>query len=332
MHEAGQAQPGTMAAVLGLDDEQVDVACRRADADVWVANYNAPGQVVIAGSPAGVEPATGPRQGARRQEGHAAAGVGRLPHAVHDAGPRPAAQGDRRGRPPRHRGARRLQRRRPAPPRGQGVGQPAVGPALVARCAGSSACSSWRTSASPTSSSSDPAACSPAWPSARSTGRTISVATPDDLDKLLEWVGADGATGPGAPRGRAPLRRRAPRRQPGGRRLPARRRTSTTGRTIEVGTVLGHVGDARGPLAVRRRPAELHRRRDRAGHRPSTHRLAAHQLKEGTAMPKIQPGARGAVITGWGTALPPKTLTNDDLAGDGPRHQRRVDRRAHRHP
>ena len=47
-----------MAAVLGLDDEQVDVACRRADADVWVANYNAPGQVVIAGSPEGVGAAT----------------------------------------------------------------------------------------------------------------------------------------------------------------------------------------------------------------------------------------------------------------------------------
>jgi [acyl-carrier-protein] S-malonyltransferase len=54
MHDAGIGRPGTMAAVLGLDDEQVDVACRRADADVWVANYNAPGQVVIAGSPDGV--------------------------------------------------------------------------------------------------------------------------------------------------------------------------------------------------------------------------------------------------------------------------------------
>ena len=42
MHDAGLAQPGTMAAVLGLDDDQVDVACRRADADVWVANYNRP--------------------------------------------------------------------------------------------------------------------------------------------------------------------------------------------------------------------------------------------------------------------------------------------------
>jgi len=54
MHEAGLASPGTMAAILGLDDDLVEVACRRADSDVWVANFNAPGQVVIAGSPAGV--------------------------------------------------------------------------------------------------------------------------------------------------------------------------------------------------------------------------------------------------------------------------------------
>jgi [acyl-carrier-protein] S-malonyltransferase len=54
MHEAGEAKPGTMAAVLGLDDDQVEVACRLADDDVWVANFNAPGQVVIAGSPDGV--------------------------------------------------------------------------------------------------------------------------------------------------------------------------------------------------------------------------------------------------------------------------------------
>lgn len=57
MHEAGTTSPGTMAAVLGLDDDQVEVACRLADTDVWVANFNAPGQVVIAGSPAGVESA-----------------------------------------------------------------------------------------------------------------------------------------------------------------------------------------------------------------------------------------------------------------------------------
>ena len=58
MHEAGISNPGTMAAVLGLDDDQVEIACRRADADVWVANFNAPGQVVIAGSAAGVASAS----------------------------------------------------------------------------------------------------------------------------------------------------------------------------------------------------------------------------------------------------------------------------------
>lgn len=57
MHEASQEHPGTMAAVLGLDDEQVEIACRRADHDVWVANFNAPGQVVIAGASEGVSAA-----------------------------------------------------------------------------------------------------------------------------------------------------------------------------------------------------------------------------------------------------------------------------------
>ncbi|GDX27774.1 malonyl CoA-acyl carrier protein transacylase [Actinomycetes bacterium] len=57
MHEAGLASPGTMSAILGLDDDQVEIACRRADSDVWVANFNAPGQVVIAGSVAGVSAA-----------------------------------------------------------------------------------------------------------------------------------------------------------------------------------------------------------------------------------------------------------------------------------
>lgn len=55
MHDAGEASPGVMSAVLGLDDEDVETACRRADSDVWVANFNAPGQVVIAGSPTGVQ-------------------------------------------------------------------------------------------------------------------------------------------------------------------------------------------------------------------------------------------------------------------------------------
>ena len=49
MQGAADARPGTMYALLGIDDDDADAACRRADGDVWVANYNAPGQVVIAG-------------------------------------------------------------------------------------------------------------------------------------------------------------------------------------------------------------------------------------------------------------------------------------------
>ncbi len=54
MQVAAEERTGTMAAVLGLDDNKVAVACLQVDDDVWVANYNAPGQVVVAGSPDGV--------------------------------------------------------------------------------------------------------------------------------------------------------------------------------------------------------------------------------------------------------------------------------------
>ena len=51
MQVAADEQVGTMAAVLGLDDNLVAQACDATPGDVWVANYNAPGQVVIAGTP-----------------------------------------------------------------------------------------------------------------------------------------------------------------------------------------------------------------------------------------------------------------------------------------
>ncbi|MGH9247204.1 MAG: ACP S-malonyltransferase [Acidimicrobiales bacterium] len=57
MQAAAEARSGTMAAVLGLDDDQVEIACHRAVENVWVANYNAPGQVVIAGDLDNVEAA-----------------------------------------------------------------------------------------------------------------------------------------------------------------------------------------------------------------------------------------------------------------------------------
>ncbi len=49
MRQASESRPGTMAAVVGADDDAVEAACQRAEGPVWVANYNAPGQVVIAG-------------------------------------------------------------------------------------------------------------------------------------------------------------------------------------------------------------------------------------------------------------------------------------------
>ena len=57
MRLAAEERDGTMAAVLGLDDDKVEAACARVDGDVWVANFNAPGQVVIAGEPASIEAA-----------------------------------------------------------------------------------------------------------------------------------------------------------------------------------------------------------------------------------------------------------------------------------
>lgn len=60
MARAGKLTPGTMAAVLGLDDEVVEGVCAEVsseDAPVVAANYNSPGQVVISGAVAAVETA-----------------------------------------------------------------------------------------------------------------------------------------------------------------------------------------------------------------------------------------------------------------------------------
>ncbi len=58
MQKACEAQPSTMAAVLGLPDEQVEAICKEITEEVCVAaNYNCPGQVVISGSVAGIEKA-----------------------------------------------------------------------------------------------------------------------------------------------------------------------------------------------------------------------------------------------------------------------------------
>jgi len=59
MQQAGEQQEGAMAAIIGMDDEVVELICEEAAAQVFkpvvAANFNSPGQVVISGSPKAVD-------------------------------------------------------------------------------------------------------------------------------------------------------------------------------------------------------------------------------------------------------------------------------------
>ncbi len=57
MQKACEAQPSTMAAILGLDDETVEKICAQVEDVVVAANYNCPGQLVISGTIEGVDKA-----------------------------------------------------------------------------------------------------------------------------------------------------------------------------------------------------------------------------------------------------------------------------------
>jgi [acyl-carrier-protein] S-malonyltransferase len=57
MQRACEAQPGTMAAILGLEDSIVENICAGIEDIVVPANYNSPGQLVISGTISGVEAA-----------------------------------------------------------------------------------------------------------------------------------------------------------------------------------------------------------------------------------------------------------------------------------
>jgi [acyl-carrier-protein] S-malonyltransferase len=52
--EAAREHPGSMAAILGLEDEVVEELCRLIE-NVWPANYNCPGQLVVSGEDPAVE-------------------------------------------------------------------------------------------------------------------------------------------------------------------------------------------------------------------------------------------------------------------------------------
>lgn len=57
MNEACETTKGTMAVVMGLESQQVEDIVREVNLpnDLWVANFNCPGQVVISGSTKGIE-------------------------------------------------------------------------------------------------------------------------------------------------------------------------------------------------------------------------------------------------------------------------------------
>ncbi len=61
MQEAGEVNPGSMAAIIGMDDSVVDEICKEASdiikKPVVAANYNCPGQLVISGDTKAVDKA-----------------------------------------------------------------------------------------------------------------------------------------------------------------------------------------------------------------------------------------------------------------------------------
>lgn len=60
MNDACEATQGTMAVILGLDGDVVEQVVREVNLpqDLWAANFNCPGQVVISGTLAGIEAGT----------------------------------------------------------------------------------------------------------------------------------------------------------------------------------------------------------------------------------------------------------------------------------
>src|SRR5213080_251097 len=86
MAEAAAEHPGSMAAILGLEDEVVENLCRRI-LGVWPANYNCPGQIVISGENPAVDEccAAAEEAGARRAVKLRVSGAFHSPLVAHAA-------------------------------------------------------------------------------------------------------------------------------------------------------------------------------------------------------------------------------------------------------
>ena len=86
MAEAARERPGSMAAILGLEDEVVERLCRKI-LGVWPANYNCPGQIVVSGENTAVDEccARAEEQGARRTVKLRVSGAFHSPLVAHAA-------------------------------------------------------------------------------------------------------------------------------------------------------------------------------------------------------------------------------------------------------
>jgi len=81
MLAAAERHPGGMAAVIGLEDDAVEALCAGID-DVWPANFNSPGQVVVSGSLSGLNELEerAPARGARKVVRLPVSGAFHSPH------------------------------------------------------------------------------------------------------------------------------------------------------------------------------------------------------------------------------------------------------------
>ena len=97
MAAAAKERPGSMAAILGLADEVVEGLCRKI-ANVWPANYNCPGQLVISGETDAVDEACSEAQHEGARRAIRLQGLGRVPLAVRRERRRAPAARDRQDR------------------------------------------------------------------------------------------------------------------------------------------------------------------------------------------------------------------------------------------
>jgi [acyl-carrier-protein] S-malonyltransferase len=86
MAEAARQHPGSMAAILGLDDPVVERLCREISG-VWPANYNCPGQIVVSGENPAVDECCdqAAEEGARRTVKLRVSGAFHSPLVAHAA-------------------------------------------------------------------------------------------------------------------------------------------------------------------------------------------------------------------------------------------------------